>query len=102
MRVLLTGGAGFIGSHLGERLLARGDELVVLDNFNDFYSPAIKRENIALLRGARVVEGDIRDQPLVQSLFRETHFDAVVHLAAMAGVRRSRFPEPNSGSAPTP
>jgi UDP-glucuronate 4-epimerase len=89
MRVLLTGGAGFIGSHLGERLLARGDELVVLDNFNDFYSPAIKRENIALLRGARVVEGDIRDQPLVQSLFRETHFDAVVHLAAMAGVRPS-------------
>ena len=89
MRVLLTGGAGFIGSHLGERLLARGDELVVLDNFNDFYDPAVKRENVALLRGARVVEGDIRDQALVQKLFRETRFDAVVHLAAMAGVRVS-------------
>jgi len=86
---LITGGAGFIGSHLSERLLARGDELVVLDNFNDFYAPAQKRANAALLRGARLVEGDIRDQELVPRLFREGRFEAVVHLAAMAGVRPS-------------
>jgi len=89
MKVLLTGGAGFIGSHLAERLLARGDELTVLDNFNDFYAPALKRANAELLSGARVVEGDIRDQELVTQLFRAGDFDAVVHLAAMAGVRPS-------------
>jgi UDP-glucuronate 4-epimerase len=89
MRVLVTGGAGFIGSHVCERLLARGDELTVLDNFNDFYAPAIKRENAALLRGAHMIEGDIRDQDLVKRLFREGNFEGVIHLAAMAGVRPS-------------
>jgi UDP-glucuronate 4-epimerase len=88
-RILVTGGAGFIGSHTCERLVARGDELVVLDNFNDFYDPALKRANAALLGGARVVEGDIRDRALVSKLFAEGEFDAVVHLAAMAGVRPS-------------
>ena len=89
MRVLVTGGAGFIGSHTSEHLLARGDELTVLDNFNTFYDPAIKRANAARLRGARLVEGDIRDEALVARLFDEGRFDAVVHLAAMAGVRPS-------------
>ncbi|TDJ75266.1 MAG: NAD-dependent epimerase/dehydratase family protein [Planctomycetota bacterium] len=93
MKVLVTGGAGFIGSHLSERLLARGDEVTVLDNFNDFYDPAIKRRNASALaaagQGARIVEGDIRDQGLVQGLFDEGEFDAVAHLAAMAGVRPS-------------
>jgi UDP-glucuronate 4-epimerase len=89
MRVLVTGGAGFIGSHLCERLLARGDELLVLDNFNDFYDPAIKRENAAALVGARIVEGDIRDAELVGNLFEEFRPDTLVHLAAMAGVRPS-------------
>ena len=88
-KVLLTGGAGFIGSHVCEHLLARGDEVTVLDNFNDFYDPRIKRENARALRGARIVEGDIRDAALVASLFREGDFGAVVHLAAMAGVRPS-------------
>jgi UDP-glucuronate 4-epimerase len=88
-RVLVTGGAGFIGSHVAEKLLARGDEVVVLDNFNDFYDPAIKRGNAAGLRGAKVVTGDIRDVPLVAKLFAESAFDGVVHLAAMAGVRPS-------------
>ncbi|MDP6518963.1 MAG: GDP-mannose 4,6-dehydratase, partial [Planctomycetota bacterium] len=89
MKVLVTGGAGFIGSHLCEALLQRGDEVEVLDNFNDFYDPAIKRQNVAeALGGARVVEGDIRDQSLVQTLLGEG-FDALVHLAAMAGVRPS-------------
>jgi UDP-glucuronate 4-epimerase len=89
MKILVTGGAGFIGSHVAERLLARGDEVVVLDNFNDFYDPAIKRANARALEGARIVEGDIRDTECVSALFAEGDFDAVVHLAAMAGVRRS-------------
>ena len=88
-RILITGGAGFIGSHVAERLLARGDELTVLDNFNDFYAPALKQRNAALLQGARVVAGDIRDRAVVASLFAEGGFDALIHLAAMAGVRPS-------------
>lgn len=89
MRVLVTGGAGFIGSHTCQRLLARGDELTVLDNFNPFYDPAVKRANAALLAGARLIEGDIRDEALVARLFEAGRFDAVLHLAAMAGVRPS-------------
>ncbi|MCC6407304.1 MAG: SDR family NAD(P)-dependent oxidoreductase [Planctomycetes bacterium] len=89
MKVLVTGGAGFIGSHVCEKLLARGDEVVVLDNFNDFYDPRIKRRNAALLGRAKVVEGDLRDRELVASLFAKERFDALVHLAAMAGVRPS-------------
>jgi UDP-glucuronate 4-epimerase len=88
-RILVTGGAGFIGSHVCERLLERGDELVVLDNFNDFYDPRLKRDNARALAGARIVEGDIRDEELVGRLFAERPFDAVLHLAAMAGVRPS-------------
>ena len=88
-RILVTGGAGFIGSHTVEALLARGDEVWVLDNFNDFYDPAIKRANAAALGGAKVVEGDIRDEACLDSLFQEGRFDAVIHLAAMAGVRPS-------------
>ena len=88
-RILVTGGAGFIGSHVCERLLARGEELVVLDNFNDFYDPLLKRQNAELLSAARIVTGDIRDADLVAQLFDEGNFDAVIHLAAMAGVRPS-------------
>jgi UDP-glucuronate 4-epimerase len=89
MRVLVTGGAGFIGSHVVEHLLARGDEVWVLDNFNDFYDPGIKRENAARNAGAHLVEGDIRDAECLRGLFDTGEFDAIVHLAAMAGVRRS-------------
>lgn len=88
-KILVTGGAGFIGSHVAERLLERGDAVTVLDNFNDFYDPARKRANLGALRGARVVEGDIRDADLVRRLFDEGGFDVLVHLAAMAGVRPS-------------
>jgi UDP-glucuronate 4-epimerase len=88
-RILVTGGAGFIGSHTVERLLARGDQPVVLDNFNDFYDPAIKRANVARFASVPVVVGDIRDRALVDSLFAEQRFDGVIHLAAMAGVRPS-------------
>ncbi len=90
MNVLVTGGAGFIGSHVAEALLQRGDQVTVLDDFNDFYDPAIKRENIAnLAPAANVIEGDIRDATLVSRVFAETAFDAVIHLAARAGVRPS-------------
>jgi UDP-glucuronate 4-epimerase len=90
--ILVTGGAGFIGSHLTRRLLARGDRVTVLDDFNDFYDPARKRGNVApLLERSeyRLVEGDIRDAGLVDRLFAEGRFDAVIHLAARAGVRPS-------------
>jgi UDP-glucuronate 4-epimerase len=90
--VLVTGGAGFIGSHLTRRLLARGDRVTVLDDFNDFYDPARKRANVAgwLERDDyRLVEGDIRDAALVDRLFADGGFTAVVHLAARAGVRPS-------------
>ena len=90
--ILVTGAAGFIGSHVAECLLARGDRVVGLDNFNDYYSPAQKRENAhILLKDARfaLVQGDVRDKALVKRLFSSHRFDAVVHLAAMAGVRAS-------------
>jgi UDP-glucuronate 4-epimerase len=90
--VLVTGGAGFIGSHLSRRLLDRGDRVTVLDDFNDFYDPAKKHANIAPfleLPEYRLVEGDIRDDRLVQELFEHSGFDIVVHLAARAGVRPS-------------
>ena len=88
-RVLVTGGCGFIGSHLCERLLARGDEVVIVDNFNDFYDPALKRANAELLGGAEIVTGDIRDEAAMARIFAGARFDGVVHLAAMAGVRPS-------------
>lgn len=91
-KVLITGGAGFIGSHLAERLLDENDTVLCLDNFNDFYDPEIKRNNIDPIRGNSnyiLLEGDIRDQSLVNKIFAEHKPDAVVHLAAMAGVRPS-------------
>lgn len=92
MILLVTGGAGFIGSHLASRRLARGDRVVVLDDFNDFYDPALKRANVAPFAGQpgfRLVEGDIRDRDLVEKTFAEEEFDAVLHFAARAGVRPS-------------
>jgi UDP-glucuronate 4-epimerase len=90
--ILVTGGAGFIGSHLTERLLADGRRVVVLDNFDPFYDPAIKRRNLEVVAGAapfRLVEGDIRDRDLLDRLLGSDTFDAVIHLAARAGVRPS-------------
>ena len=92
MRILVTGGAGFIGSHVAERLLRRGDAVVALDNFNDTYSPARKRANAAILAAypnARLVEADIRDAAVIDALFANEKFDRVVHLAAMGNVRYS-------------
>jgi UDP-glucuronate 4-epimerase len=91
--VLVTGGAGFIGSHLVERLLGEGLWRVhVVDDFNDFYDPSVKRRNVAphLARDDfRLTEADIRDRDALESVFRESAFDCVVHLAARAGVRPS-------------
>lgn len=92
MKIFLTGCAGFIGSHATERFLARGDEVLGLDDFNDYYDPALKRANILksqAMKGFTLIEGDIRDADLIEKLFRNNRFDAVVHLAARAGVRPS-------------
>ena len=83
--VLVTGGAGFIGSHVTRRLLGRGDRVTCLDDFNDFYDPSLKRANAARFAdhgGWRLVEGDIRDTALVDHLFADSKFDSVIHLAA--------------------
>jgi UDP-glucuronate 4-epimerase len=92
MAILLTGGAGFIGSSVAERLLADGHRVTCVDNFNDFYDPDIKRANVeACSRSDRfeLAEGDICDEGLLDELFGSYDFDAVVHLAAWAGVRPS-------------
>jgi UDP-glucuronate 4-epimerase len=90
VKVLVTGGAGFIGSHTVERLLSGGATVTVLDDFNDFYDPAVKKANAAGFRGAVKVEaGDIRDRAFVDRIFDEGRFELVVHLAARAGVRPS-------------
>ena len=90
MRILVTGGAGFIGSHLVEKLLAAGDAVIILDDFNDFYDPQIKRANIAGFgKDVTVWHVDLRDGAAVRSLFHREKVDAIAHLAARAGVRPS-------------
>jgi len=90
MRILVTGGAGFIGSHLVERLLNGGHDVAIIDDFNDYYDPEIKRANIsAFEKDVRVHEIDLRSGQNVASLFRNEKVDAIFHLAARAGVRPS-------------
>ncbi len=92
MKILITGGAGFIGSHLTEKLLHDGHEVTCLDNFNDYYDPNIKRKNIQSVVDHpqfKLVEADILDVSFLETLFDSQPFDVIVHLAARAGVRPS-------------
>jgi UDP-glucuronate 4-epimerase len=92
MKIFVTGGAGFIGSHLSKKLIERGDKVVIIDNFNDYYNPKLKEDRIKiLLKGLnfKLYRGDIRDEKLLEKIFKKEKIDKVVHLAAMAGVRYS-------------
>jgi UDP-glucuronate 4-epimerase len=92
MNILVTGGAGFIGSAVTKKLVKRGDQVTILDNFNDYYDPQLKRDRIAVfLKGIdfKLYEGDIRNAKLVEGIFEAEKIEKVVHLAAMAGVRNS-------------
>ena len=92
MKVLVTGAAGFIGMHTTERLLARGDEVVGLDNLNDYYDPRLKTDRLARLSphpAFRFVRMDVADRAGMEALFAAEGFDRVIHLAAQAGVRYS-------------
>lgn len=90
MNILITGGAGFIGSHLTERVVQEGHAVTVIDDFNDYYDPSIKQNNLESVKDAiQLVRGDIRDAVLVERTFASGQFDQVIHLAARAGVRPS-------------
>src|SRR5262249_21760184 len=91
-RILLTGGAGFVGFHLGKSLIAAGASLTIVDNFDDFYDPELKRANVSELAKAgplTLFEGDICGAEAMEEVYRATRPDVVVHLAAKAGVRPS-------------
>jgi UDP-glucuronate 4-epimerase len=92
MQILVTGGAGFIGSHLSERLLRDGHSLTIVDELNDFYSPELKRANLGvILQSGEFAfhEADICDEDRMEAICRDRRFDAIIHLAARAGVRPS-------------
>jgi UDP-glucuronate 4-epimerase len=93
MNFLVTGGAGFIGSHVCERLLQMGHSVWSVDDFNDFYDPAIKRQTIENIKAASpnftFMVGDITYKPVLERLFANNKFDQIIHLAARAGVRPS-------------
>jgi UDP-glucuronate 4-epimerase len=92
MKTIVTGGAGFIGSHLVDRLIADGGEVIVVDNFDPFYPRADKEANLAAALAhprCRLAELDIRDGPAVEALVARSRPDAIVHLAARAGIRPS-------------
>lgn len=91
-KILVTGAAGFIGFHLSKRLLARGDEVIGLDNLNDYYDVRLKHDRLRQLTGMdgfRFVECSLEDRETIEKLFSTGKFDKVIHLAAQAGVRYS-------------
>ena len=92
MHILVTGAAGFIGYHLSEKLLARGDTVTGLDNLNDYYDVSLKEARLDQLTdqaGFSFIRADLQDRAAIESLFSQNTFDAVVNLAAQAGVRYS-------------
>lgn len=92
MKILLTGAAGFIGVHVAQILLQRGDEVVGIDNLNDYYDPALKLARLEQLKpypNFRFVKGDIADRMTMEELFSKSHFQRVINLAAQPGVRYS-------------
>lgn len=92
MKILVTGGAGFIGSHLCERLLKEDNEVICLDDFNDFYKPEIKERNISSCKKNKkfkLYRADIRNKKILEDIFRKEKIGQIVHLAARAGVRPS-------------
>ena len=91
-RVLVTGAAGFIGSHVVDAVLARGDRVLGVDNFDDFYDPALKRDNLAAACRSSAFtlhDADVRDATAMARAMRAIEPDVIVHLAARAGVRPS-------------
>lgn len=94
--ILVTGGAGFIGSHVCERLLSMGKKVICVDNFNDYYDPRVKEDNASIMSGNpnfKLYRADITDSDKMAEVFRENKIDSVIHLAARAGVRAS-FADP--------
>ena len=92
MHILVTGAAGFIGYHLSEKLLARGDTVTGLDNLNDYYEVSLKEARLDRLNtqpAFTFVRADLQDRPAMEALFTQNSFDAVINLAAQAGVRYS-------------
>lgn len=93
-RILVTGGAGFIGSHLCDTLLNQGHAVICLDNFNTYYNPQIKRQNIVSIisnKNIKLFEGDILDLQFLRQIFQTSAIEIIVHLAARAGVRPSIY-----------
>ena len=92
MNIVVTGGAGFIGSHLCEKLLSLGSKIICIDSFDDFYNPAIKEDNISEVTGSshfKLYRSDITNPTQMEKIFSENSIDMVIHLAARAGVRPS-------------
>jgi UDP-glucuronate 4-epimerase len=94
MKILITGGAGFIGSATAKALMDRGDTTVLIDNFNDYYDPKLKEDRVKKFlktyKGKfKLYRADIRDRKALEKIFKKENVDKVVHLAAMAGVRNS-------------
>lgn len=94
MKILISGGAGFIGSACAKALIERGDEVVLIDNFNDYYDPRLKYDRVKIFlkdykNGFRLYKGDIRDIKFLKKVFQKEKPDKIIHLAAMAGVRNS-------------